>query len=452
MVEDDPRSLELTSAFVAESGAEVLQAASVDQALAALTSHGANIRLVITDIRLRDQSGLDFFRLVRQRHPATPVILVTAFANTDEAVGAMRDGALYDFTKPINFPLLLNLVRETLEKQALQAQVADLRARLSGRIGRRIVGTSRPMQIALDQAAAVAQLDTTVLLVGETGTGKELFAEFIHTRSPRHAHPLVAVNCAALPEPLLESELFGHERGAFTGAVARKPGRFEQASGGTLFLDEVGDMSLGLQAKLLRALEARQVEPLGSTRPVRTDARIIGATHRDLAAAVAGSMFREDLYYRLNVFPIALPALRDRRDDVPVLAQQFLDEFRQTLGKPVEAFEPDALDALCAYRWPGNVRELRHAIERAVILAQAPRVRPDDLPPAVTAAAPGGPAGNALTPGGRDTGTRPLADVERQAILDALAAAGGNQTRAARALGITRNQIQYWLRTRGLRG
>jgi transcriptional regulator with GAF, ATPase, and Fis domain len=333
------------------------------------------------------------------------------------------------------------MVRETLEKQSLRAEVADLHARLYGSSNPPILGSSRAIRVALDHAASVAELDTTVLLTGETGTGKDLFAQFIHGRSSRRAKPFVAINCAALPEPLLESELFGHERGAFTGAVARKPGKFELASGGTLFLDEVADMSLALQAKLLRALEARQVEPLGATRSVSIDVRVVAATNRDLAAAVRDGAFREDLFYRLQVFPIALPALRDRREDIPVLVVHFLEEFGRAFGKLPLGYEPDVLDALQEYAWPGNVRELRHAIERAVILAKGPVIQLAHLPEAVT---PRERRPTAPPP----PGSASLAELQREAIMAALDAAGGNQTRAAKALGLTRNQIQYWIRTK----
>jgi two-component system NtrC family response regulator/two-component system response regulator HydG len=372
-----------------------------------------------------------------------PVILMTAYGNTDEAVAAMRDGALYYFTKPVNFPLLLRLVAETLEKRSLQHQVAELRAQFAPPGRPRIVGSSRAIRTALAQADAVAALDTTVLLTGETGTGKDVFAEYIHRHSRRREKPFVAINCAALPEPLLESELFGHERGAFTGAVGRKPGRFELASGGTLFLDEVGDMSLALQAKLLRALESGDVSPLGSTRPVQVDVRMIGASNHDLAAAVAARTFREDLYYRLHVFPIALPPLRERPEDVPALAALFLQEYGSLMGKPLGGFDAPALNALQAYRWPGNVRELRHVIERVAILCTAPTITLADLPPMVAQAHPASHSSDAVPRG--------LAEIERETILGALADAGGNQSQAARALGITRNQIQYWLRTKGRR-
>jgi len=443
VVEDDPNSLEVTSAFVAESGADVVSAASFEEATAALASHRDAIRLVITDIKLRQHSGLDLFRRIRASNPALPVILITAYGKTDEAVAAMRDGALYYFTKPVDFPLLLRLVRETLEKQALKATVADLSAQLDHARRRRILGSSAAITAVLDQAEAVAELETTVLLTGETGTGKELFAEFIHSRSPRHGRPMVTINCAALPEPLLESELFGYERGAFTGAVGRKPGKFESASGGTLFLDEVGDMSLALQAKLLRAIETKRIEPLGATRQVQVDVRILGATNHDLAHDVQTGTFREDLFYRLRAFPIVIPPLRERSEDIPLLAQHFLGEYGRTLGKRVDGFEPAAMEALLAYPWPGNVRELRHAVERAVILAKDPLIGPLQLPREVWMAT------TLDDPRIRSAAGKSLAELERDAILTALEAAGGNQTQAARALGISRNQIQYWLRTKG---
>jgi DNA-binding NtrC family response regulator len=443
VVEDDPNSLEVTTAFVAESGAEVVAASSVDEARSALSRHGSEISLVITDIRLRHQSGLDLFREVRRHHPEVPVILVTAYGNADEAVAAMRDGALYYFTKPVNFPLLLRLVAETLEKGALQAEVAHLKAQLANSGARRILGSSRAIRTALAQAASVASLDTTVLLSGETGTGKDLFAEYIHEQSPRRSRPFVAINCAALPETLLESELFGHERGAFTGAVARRPGKFEAASGGTLFLDEVGDMSLALQSKLLRALESGQISPLGSTATVHVNVRTIGATNRDLAAAVSDGVFRKDLYYRLNVFPIALPPLRERVEDIPALARWYLHEYGTRMGKQFSGIDAQALDALLGYSWPGNVRELCHVIERAAILCSSATIGFSDLPPSIVT--------SGTSADRREPDQRGLADLKREAILRALADAGGNQSKAARALGISRNQIQYWLRTQGPR-
>ncbi|MEW5982534.1 MAG: sigma-54 dependent transcriptional regulator [Acidobacteriota bacterium] len=442
VVEDDPASLDLTMTFIREIGATPIGATTVREAISLLGSRGDQIALLVTDIKLHDGSGLDLLTHVRARLPHVPVILITAYGSTDEAVAAMREGALYYFTKPVDFALLARLVKETLEKQSLQAELVSLQARLGVQHDAQFFGSSRAIRAALEQGDAVARLDTTVLLLGETGTGKEVFAKYLHSRSQRKHGPLVTINCAALPEPLLESELFGHERGAFTGAIARKPGKFELAVGGTLVLDEVADMSLALQAKTLRAIELKQIEPLGATRSVHADVRIIAATNHDLPAAVREGRFREDLYYRLNVFPIVLPPLRERLEDVPVLATAFLQRYSTAFGKDVSGFSPAALDALQSYPWPGNVRELKHAIERAVILAKSPTIDLDALPRAVTLAPGSGPAGPPRS-------GRPLADIQREAILAALRESGGNRTKAARTLGLTRNQLQYWLRTKG---
>ena len=439
VIEDDPHSAEVTAEFVREAGATPMTTARPAEALDLAHRLGDRLVFAITDVRLGEDSGLDLFRRLRGIRPDLPVIIVTAFANLDDAVAAMRDGAFYYFTKPVDYPLLLRIVRESLEKRALAAQVADLHARLDGPAASGIVGTSPSLRRACAQAAAVAPLDTTVLLAGETGTGKEVFTRFIHENSPRRRGPLVIVNCAALPDTLLESELFGHERGAFTGAVARKPGRFEQARGGTLFLDEIGELALPLQAKLLRALETRMVEPLGSTRPLAVDVRIVAATNRDLTACVAEGKFREDLFYRLDAFPIQLPPLRDRREDIPVLAMYFLEQSARQRGKAIAGFERAALDAMQAYQWPGNVRELRHYVERAVILGAGREIRLDDLPKKVLGSTP--PLETAAV-----ASFARLKDLEREAVARALSEAGGNRTRAARALGMTRNQIRYRLK------
>ena len=438
IVEDDPHSLELTATFAREAGGMAVTAGTIAEAFRLLDSLGESLAFVITDIKLGDGSGLDLFRRVRAIRPDLPVVLITAFGNTDEAVAAMKEGAFYYFTKPVNFPLLLRLVREALEKRALARQVKDLEARLAATSRDRILGVSSALGTALHLAASVAALDTTVLLIGETGTGKELFAEYIHERSDRRHYPLVAINCAALPEPLLESELFGHERGAFTGAVARKPGKFEVARGGTVFLDEVGDLALPLQAKLLRVLESKRIEPLGAQRAIDVDVRIVAATNRDLTAMIEAKEFRDDLYYRLVAFPIVLPPLRDRREDIPLLAAHFLEQFARAHGKPADGFDPGALEALQAHSWPGNVRELRHVIERAVILAAGRTLTRDELP-LEGIAVPETPA-----PVCPDDLAR-LKDLERDMVWRAVEAAGGNRTRAARSLGMTRNQIRYRL-------
>ena len=366
-----------------------------------------------------------------------------------------------DFGRRVADHLALALSHERLAEAArrdaearevaarLEAQVATLTRELESTSGhRRVVGRSRQWKDVLAQAARVARTETTVLLTGESGTGKEVVARFIHHASRRSTGPFVAINCAALPDQLLESELFGHERGAFTGAVSAKPGRMEQASGGVLFLDEVGEMILTVQAKLLRVLEEREFMRLGSTRVLRADIRVIAATNRDLHAAMQRGEFREDLYYRLGVFEIALPPLRERPEDVLELADTFLEQIGETVGKPAAGIARDAKDQLLSYSWPGNVRELRNAIERAVILADGGYIRSEHLPvtgprPAANAAEPAGAA--ALPPGGVN-----LEAIERSFVIKALRQARHNKTRAAKLLGLTRAQLYSRIEKYGL--
>ena len=366
-----------------------------------------------------------------------------------------------DFGRRVADHLALALSHERLAEAArrdaesrevaarLEAQVATLTRELESTSGhRRVVGRSRRWKDVLAQATRVARTETTVLLTGESGTGKEVVARFIHHASRRSSGPFVAINCAALPDQLLESELFGHERGAFTGAVAAKPGRIEQASGGVLFLDEVGEMIPTVQAKLLRVLEEREFMRLGSTRVLRADIRVIAATNRDLHAAMERGEFREDLYYRLGVFEIALPPLRERLEDVLELADTFLEQIGETVGKPAAGIARDARDQLLGYSWPGNVRELRNAIERAVILADGGYIRSEHLPVTGTrqaAAANGEPAGPALPPGGVN-----LEAIERSFVIKALRQARHNKTRAAKLLGLTRAQLYSRIEKYGL--
>ena len=440
VVEDDPHSLELTASFVREAGGRPVTAGTVADAGRLLDCLGDRLAVVVTDIKLGDGSGLDLFRRARRVRPDLPVVLITAFGNTDEAVAAMKEGAFYYFTKPVDFPLLLRLVREALEKRALAEQVVDLQAQLAASGRDRIAGVSRALASALDLATSVAGLDTTVLLVGETGTGKELFAEHIHGRSERRRGPLVTINCAALPEPLLESELFGHERGAFTGAVGRRPGLFEPADGGTVFLDEIGELPLAAagQAAARARIEARRAAGRHE-HGIDVDVRILAATNRDLRDPIQAGQFREDLYYRLDGVPNRLPPLRDRPEDIAPLAERFLGQFARAHRKDVEGFDAEAIDALQRHAWPGNVRELRHTIERAVILASGKTITRAQLP-LQWGAAPD------HTMAAVPDDLASLRDLERDMVQRALEAAGGNRTRAARTLGITRNQIRYRLR------
>ena len=398
-------------------------------------------RLVLTDLRMPHGSGLDVLRAARAADPDVPVVVMTAYGSIDEAVQAMKDGA-YDFLqKPVDSNHLLILIGRALERARLRTENMLLREEWSRRYGfPRIVGESDAIRRAISETQRVAATDATVLLLGESGTGKELFARAVHHLSPRRDQPFVAVNCAAIPETLIESELFGHERGAFTGAFERKPGKFELASGGTVFLDEVGELPLAVQGKLLRAIEEKTVDRVGGRVPVPCDVRIVAATNRDLQREAEAGEFRRDLYFRLAVFPVHIPPLRERGDDCLLLARGFAAQFGKEL-RGREATLGDAAAAIVrAYEWPGNVRELQNAIERACILADSVELSPRDLGLRAGAGEPE----EARTPAGFDlSGTlaeaaeRAVRLVERGKVAEALRAAGGNKTRAAERLGVS---------------
>jgi DNA-binding NtrC family response regulator len=379
------------------------------------------------------------------------VIIATGYASVDSAVAAMREGAFHYVTKPINPTVLLKLVEDVLERRRLETEVDELRRRVNDRYGmERIIGRSRAMHEIFDVIRHVAPTRATVLVTGESGTGKELVARAIHQLSPRRDRPFIAFNCAALPANLIESELFGHEKGAFTGALARRQGLLGAADGGTLFIDEVAELEIGLQAKLLRALEERAYTPLGSTREVKVDVRFIAATNRDLGVLVREGRFREDLYYRLKVVQVRLPPLRDRREDIPLLARHFLDHAVAEHGlRPLE-FEPSAVSALLAYDWPGNVRELKNAVESAAVLSRGPAIGADGLP---GAAIPIRPATVESSPrGGLFHVGMKMEDMEKGAILATLEETNGNRTRAARMLGISLRTLQRKLKEYQLGG
>jgi DNA-binding NtrC family response regulator len=357
--------------------------------------------------------------------------------------------------KPIDPDHLLLMVERALAHRRMRTENILLKAELAERRGApRIVGEDSKLRQVSDQLQRAAATDATVLIEGESGTGKELFARALHALSPRADGPFVAINCAAIPETLLETELFGHEKGAFTGAVMRKPGRFEVAHRGTLFLDEIGDLSLGLQAKILRALEEKEFERVGGTQTLRVDVRVVAATHRNLKARVAERLFREDLYFRLSVFPIRVPALRERGADVIILARHFVDRFCRDLSKTPLALSPEAVDALCAYPWPGNVRELQNCIERAVILCEAASIHPSDL----NLSTPSTPAPSGASPWDQidlsgtlpDVVRRTTAEVERLKIERAFREAGTNRVRVAEILGVNSRVLQQKLREHGL--
>ncbi|MBR0056657.1 MAG: sigma-54-dependent Fis family transcriptional regulator, partial [Kiritimatiellae bacterium] len=364
----------------------------------ALQIHSANpLDVILSDVRMPGLTGLEFLAEVRASHPATPFILLTAYGSVETAVEAMKAGA-YDFlTKPVNLDHLDILVERAVAERALraragelQSQNASLRRQLDEKFGmENIIGSSAAMKPVFDTIRAAAPTSATVLVTGPSGTGKELVAHAIHNLSRRSSGPFVAVNCAALPASLLESELFGHEKGAFTGADTRRKGRFELASGGTLFLDEIGEIDQATQVKLLRVLEDRRFERVGGTETVEADFRLVAATNKDLPALVSAGAFREDLFYRLSVIDIRIPPLAERADDIPALTMAFLKEFAEKNGKDVRAIAPEALDALCLYPWPGNVRELRNTIERMVVLASGDTLGLSDIPQRMRAAPTG---------------------------------------------------------------
>jgi two-component system response regulator HydG len=430
------------------NGSEVDEAASGDQAILRIRDVANEpFDVVLTDVRLPGSDGLEVLRAVRDRDPRTSVLFMTAYGSIETAVEAMRSGAFDFVQKPVDLEQIELRVARALEHRRLLAEVSELRRERAARDAvEEIVGDSPALRAAVDLALRVAPTRSTVLVTGETGTGKELIASLIHGSSPRAEGPLVKVNCAALPETLLESELFGHERGAFTGADRQRIGRFEQANGGTLFLDEVGDMSPATQAKLLRVLQEQEFQRLGGTRVLRTDARLISATNQDLGERMREGSFRGDLFFRLNVIRIHLPPLRERPDDLVALAHHFLRRFAGELGRPVRGFTDEALARIRSHPWPGNVRELNNTIERGVLMAEGSRVGVADLalPARVDPANAVGWRPN-LPPDGLC-----LREFERELVLEALERSGFLQKDAAKLLGISRRKLNYMIRRMGI--
>ena len=416
--------------------------------------------VVLSDLRLPDGDGFGVLRAAKEVDPELPVIVMTAFGSIQDAVSAMKEGALDFLAKPVDPDHLLLLVHRALAQRRMATENILLKEELAARRGApQIVGEDprlKQVSIALQRAAAT---DTTVLLEGESGTGKELFARALHALSPRVDGPFVAINCAAIPETLLETELFGHEKGAFTGASARKPGKFELAHRGTLFLDEIGDLPLALQAKILRALEEKRFERVGGTAPIQVDVRVVAATNRNLKAAVAARQYREDLYFRLSVFPITIPPLRDRPDDIPMLAKHFIERFSRDLNKKPLVLAPSAVQELQEYRWPGNVRELQNCIERAVILTEGDTIHARHLSLSFreTPLQPPAPDDDGtpwskidLTGTLADATRRAVGEVERRKIDQALREAAGNRNRAADILQISYKTLLAKLKEYGL--
>ena len=443
VVDDEASQRELVSGYLKKQGFEVFTAAGGEPALELFRQ--SPMELILTDQRMPDLSGLELLKAARAINPETQVIVMTAYGNVETAVEAMKAGAADYLTKPLHLEELRQKIQRIVEQHRLYAENRALREELRSRHRiEGIIGDSGQMIEVVSLVQRVAASEATVLIRGESGTGKELIAKAIHYASPRAARPLVRLNCAALPENLLESELFGHEKGSFTGAIANRKGRFELADTGTLFLDEIGDLPLHLQAKLLRVLQEREFERVGSSQPIKVNVRILSATHRDLESLLRAGQFREDLYYRLNVVTILVPPLRERRQDLPALMDHFLKIFAAKNGKTLRGFSREARDALLRYDYPGNVRELENLVERAVVLSRGDLIGRGDLPLTVEAPEASGEPPAQLTAA--------VEGLERRMIKNALARAGGVQTRAADLLGITERALRYKLKKYGLQG
>ena len=435
VVDDEPNARTALAELLREEHFEVETAADAFKALGKVESFAPH--LVITDLKMPGMDGIELVVKLRAMEDAPAVIVMTAFGAVDTAIDAMRAGAEEYLTKPLNFDELLVVVSRVLANLELRRETAQLRRRVRDRVAPgNMVGSSPAMQRVFEIVEQVAPSRATVLITGESGTGKELVADAIHQKSPRAGGPFIKLHCAALAETLLETELFGHEKGAFTGAAARKDGRFSLADGGTLFLDEIGEISQALQVKLLRFLQEHEFERVGGTQTIHVNVRVIAATNRDLREEVARGRFREDLFYRLNVVNIETPPLRERRSDIPAIAQCFLERYAQLNEKPIATIAAPALDLLVAYDWPGNVRELENAIERAVVLTNGTELEARHLPAQVR---PIGTTGLPQIPGAT------MAEIERYAILKTLDATEGSTVKAADILDISVRTIQYRL-------
>jgi DNA-binding NtrC family response regulator len=445
IIDDDTSMLDTLRAELESRDYDVAAEVSPESALRRLAEQDFSV--VLTDINMRGMNGVDLCKEVVSLREETPVIVMTAFASVESAVGAIRAGA-YDFvTKPFTIEGLIVTIERGLKHRALREEVKRLQRAVDAlHPCDEMVGESAAMKKMYDIIVRVAETDATVLVVGESGTGKEVVSRMVHDRSPRASGPFVAISCAAMPEPLLESELFGHTKGAFTDARSARPGLFAKASGGTLFLDEVGEMPLGMQAKLLRALQERKVRPVGGDVEVPFDVRIVAATNRDLEAEVRRGAFREDLFYRINVVQVQVPALRDRENDALLLAQSFLKRCNSNRDGRVVGFKSAAAEKLTSYPWPGNVRELQNCVERAVALAQFDHIGVEDLPDKVSHST----AVRALPEACDPAAILPMDEVERRHIGQVLIALNGNKASAARLLGMDRRTLYRKLERWGL--
>jgi DNA-binding NtrC family response regulator len=453
IVEDKDSLRTMLKVAIEGQGHAVVEAADQPDAVRAMQHDRP--ALVLTDLRLPEGDGFGVLRAAKELDPELPVIVMTAYGSIQDAVAAMKEGALDFLAKPVDPDHLLLMVERALAQRKLLTEYILLKEELGARRGApQIIGDAPSLRQAILALQRAAGSDATVLLEGESGTGKELFARALHTLSPRSDGPFVAINCAAIPDNLLETELFGHEKGAFTGAVARKPGKFELANRGTLFLDEIGDLPLGLQAKILRALEERRFERIGGTQSLHVDVRIVAATNKALRAGVAAKQFREDLFFRLSVFPIAIPPLRERQADIPILARHFVERFCRELKKKPATLALSAVEELQKYAWPGNVRELQNCMERAVILSESDTIHARHLNLSLHAPtqpdAPSPWATFDFSGTLADVTKRAQAEVEKRKIEQALKEAGGDKGRAADALGVPYKNLLQKFKEHGL--
>jgi nitrogen regulation protein NR(I) len=458
IVDDEMNIRRVLAAMLKREGYEVTTAADGEQALAVLQR--SPVHVVVTDMVMPRLGGMELLNRVGAEFPDVPVILITAHGTVDSAVAALKAGAFDYITKPFEQEELKKVIAKAARAHDLERQNVHEGPGEADRPP--LVGEAPAMRAIHDMVARVADSPSTVLITGESGTGKELIAKALHRGSSRRDKPLIKVNCAAIPKDLVESELFGYERGAFTGAVSSKPGRFELADGGTLFLDEIGEIPVEIQVKLLRALQESEFERVGGIKTLRVDVRLIAATNRDLKQLIAEGRFREDLYYRLAVVPIALPPLRDRREDVPLLVRHFIEKYNRRLGKRVAGIEPEALQLLATYAWPGNIRELENLMERSVLFADGDLIEAAALPDALRERGPGpqppiaavGPIGAITAPSGasmKEIVRQAQQELERELITRALEETGGNVTRAAKRLQISRKSLQVKMKELGLR-
>ncbi len=435
IVDDEAGHRQMLQAYLEDEGFKISEAPDGAKAVNAIQERAFD--LVLLDLKMPGMDGLEALRRMRRITSAMPIIMMTAYGTIEFAVEAIKSGAQDFVAKPLDMEELTLKIRKILRLHELEQGSLLQQARLDAKFDfSRIIGRSPKMLEIFETLALVAPTEATVLILGESGTGKELIANAIHQNSPRQKKPLVKLNCAALQESLLESELFGHERGAFTGAVSRKEGRFQQADGGTIFLDEIGDMTLNTQSKMLRVLQEKEFEPVGGTRTIKVDVRVIAATNKDLLQEVQGGHFREDLYYRLNVVSLTMPSLRERREDIPILVDHFLKVYAEKNRRRISGVEPAVLDAFQRYHWPGNVRELENAMERAVIMCPREYLRIEDLPLTLRGQGPEAAPGEVGIKAGLS-----MREMEKQLILKTLEETRGNKSQAARLLGISRRTL-----------